>query len=301
MTITELLVSAVLMATTFAVIGELVVLNTYASTKLTNTVDGQVGCSRAVRRLSEDVRSARIIGNIYAAYAAQNQFPDMTAGSLDPYYAAPPLGGWPSTGSWPAIPYKLGPQTLILQLPAYYQNPSNTSDPKNGLPLLLPANSLGSGIPISAMEYVDTIVYQLVPDTANVGTYQLQVARFSGYPTVATSSGVNAALRAPINPPQTVLVGIIGPMNPADGTNKPSIFQYLTNPPIAGNSPPVLLTPPPPSTNPPTQIVGVSINIEVQTPASNIGTNVQIAPAHVESYMRASRYLKQTNLGNWLQ
>jgi type II secretory pathway pseudopilin PulG len=106
MTIVELLVSILLMGTTFAVIGELVVLNTFASTRLTNAVDGEVGCSRAIRRISEDVRSARIIGNVYAAYAVQNQFPDMNAGSIDPYNSVPPLGGWPSTAFWPSIPYK---------------------------------------------------------------------------------------------------------------------------------------------------------------------------------------------------
>ena len=151
------------------------------------------------------------------------------------------------------------------------------------------------------MEYVDTVVYQLVPDPVNTGTYQLQVARFSGNPAVPTSSGVPSSLRAPLNPPQTILVGIIGPINPADGTNKPSIFQYLTNPPMIVNSPPVLLTPPPPLTTPPTQILGVSVNVEVQTPANGNGANVQIVPAHAETYMRASRYLKQTNQGNWLQ
>jgi len=306
MTIVELLVSILLMGTTFAVIGELVVLNTFASTKLTNAVDGEVGCSRALRRICEDVRSARIIGNVYAAYAVQNQFPDMTAGSIDPYNSVLPSGGWPSAGLWPSIPYKLGPQTLILQLPAYYQNPSNSSDPKNGLPLLLPASSLGSGsAPISTMENVDTVVYQLVPDPVNTGTYQLQVARFQ--PALSPSSGIPSSARPSLNPPQTILVGIIGPINPADGTNKPAIFQYLTNPPMTANSPPVLLAPPappPPLTTPPTpptQILGVSVNVEVQTPASGVGANVQIAPAHAETYMRASRYLKQTNQGNWLQ
>jgi hypothetical protein len=308
MTITELLVSVILIGMTSAVIGELVVVNTYASTKLTNTIDGEVGCSRAVRRISEDVRSARIIGNIYAVYRNQNQFPDNSAASVDPYNVVPPIGGWPA--SWtqtpPAIPYKLGPQTLILQLPVYYQDPTNQTNPLNGIPLILPASSLvagtpPTGVPTSGLEYVDTVVYQIVPDTVNIGTYQLQVARFAANipnpPGVPNISGVpNSLLRPPLNPPQTVLIGIVGPMNPADGTNQPSIFQYLTSPvgnaPPLGNAPPQITVPFPVE---PPQIVGVSINVEVQVPANNTGANVHIAPAHVESYMRASQYLKQTN------
>ena len=306
MTITELVVSVILMSVTFAAIGELVVLNSYASTKLTNTVDGEVGCSRAIRRISEDVRSARIIGNIYAPYGSQNQFP--SGAGVDPYNTVPPIGGWPP--SWPqappADPYKLGPQTLILQLPVYYQDPTNQNNPLNGVPLILPASSLvpAPPTPSSALEYVDTVVYQIVPDPVNVGTYQLQVARFAANivnPPIVQNmlpvnqlyniSGVpNSLLRSPLNPPQTVLVGIVGPMNPADGTNQPSIFQYLTSPVGVPT-----VVPPPPITAPPPQIVGVSINVEVQVPANNKGTNVHIAPAHVESYMRASQYLKQTN------
>jgi hypothetical protein len=282
MTITELVVSAFLMAYAMATIGELVYLNTYASTKLTNKVDGQVGASRAIRRIAADIRSARIIGNVFGT-SSPPTLPDTGPGSVDPYQASPPSGGWPGA-PWPVTPYKLGPQTLILQLPAYYQspsnppNPSNAAYPLNGFPLMQQGYAASGPPPL--VECVDTVIYQLVADTQpSDGAYQLQVVRFPGNPFPAT----NSILRASINGPQTVLTGIVGPINPADGTNQPSVFEYLSTP--NGTFPNGI----------PTSIVGVSINLEVQTPPSGAGANVQYAPAHAEAYLRSGPYLRMTN------
>ena len=61
MSVVELMVSALLMGLTMAAVGELVVMNTYSATRLTNATDGQYGCSRAIRRIGEDVRMASAI------------------------------------------------------------------------------------------------------------------------------------------------------------------------------------------------------------------------------------------------
>jgi hypothetical protein len=275
LTITELVVSAILIGYTLAVIGELVSLNTYASTKLTNKVDGQVGCSRAIRRIGEDVRMGRMIGNIYSI-SNHGTFPDISNPN-DPSNLAP-IGGWPSS-PWPAQPYQLGPQTLIIQQPAVFQDPINSQNPLNGFPLRLSKDSIASGVPSYPMEYVDTVVYQIVPDSSNLGQFILQVARFSGSPTIAGST-----LRPPLNAPQTVLTGIVGPMDPSN-TNAPAVFQYLNS--STGST---VITSPTTA-----QAVGVSVNIEARVPSTTTGANLEITAGHIEFYLRTSRNLRLTN------
>ncbi len=276
LTLTELVVSALLIGFTLAAVGELASLNTYASTKLMHKVDGQVGCSRAVRRICEDIRQARILGNIYGI-TNQNYYPD-TANGADPSNT-PPSGGWPAS-PWPQPPYQLGPQTLIIQQPVLFQDPNNAQNPMNGFPLVLPQSSIASNVPPYAMEYVDTLVYQLVPDSATTGQYVLQVARFSGNPTISGTT-----LRPSLNPPQTVLTGIVGPIDPAN-PNGPAIFQYLNT--ANGSTAPTKI---------PTggSSLGVSINIEAQVPSTNQGANLELTSAHAEAFMRASRNLRLTN------
>jgi hypothetical protein len=271
-------VSAILIGFSLAAIGELASLNTYASTKLMHKVDGQIGCSRTIRRICEDVRQARMLGNIYGI-SNQNSYPDI-GNSADPSNT-PPIGGWPAS-PWPQPPYQLGPRTLIIQQPVLFQDPNNPQNPLNGFPLTLPQGSIASGtpgVPPYSMEYVDTLVYQLIPDSSTAGQYILQVARFSGNPAISGTT-----LRTPLNPPQTVLTGIVGPMDPAD-PNGPSIFQYLNT--SIGNS--VIKNPSGGSS------LGVSVNIEAQVPSTNQGVNLEITSAHAESYIRASRNLRLTN------
>lgn len=282
-TITELAVSTILIGFSLAVIGELVVLNTFASTKLTNKIDGQVGCSRAIRRISEDIRQGRAIGNIYSL-TARNSFPDNSASSNDPFVMPPPEG-FP-TSPWPAIPYKLGPQTLIIQQPVYFDDPNNLNNPKNGFPLRLATGSITASPPVPSypMEYVDTIVYQLIPDSEpnTQGQFILQIARFSGRPAVTGTK-----LRQPLNPPQTVLKGIVGPMDPSN-PGVPVVFQYLRSPkeqtPLSAPDPGETMG-----------LTGVSINFEVKMPNSNVGANQEIAGGHAEAYLKNGRFVRLIN------
>ncbi len=277
------MVSALLMTFSIAVIGEIIYLNTLASTKLTNKADGQVATSRAILRIAQDIRSARVIGNIFST-TSPPQVPGNVG--LDPLAAASgPPGGWPS--SWPPVPYVLGPQTLILQIPAYYQDPNNSANPLNGFPLMQLGYPPSSG-QTPLVECVDTIVYQVVADNSNPGTYQLQLIRLPGSP-VSYSAGTTAPITkrnlAPlINPPQTVLSGIIGPINQADGTGKPAVFEYLSSPNSTFQGANII----PPC-------VGVSVNVEVQSPPNSQANNVQIIPGHVEAYARSSLNCRMTN------
>jgi hypothetical protein len=134
------------------------------------------------------------------------------------------------------------------------------------------------------MEYVDTIVYQLVPDPDPQahGQYLLQVARFSGFPLIN-----NCKLRPAINPPQTVLRGIVGPIDAAY-SGVPSIFQYLGTPQEAA---PVST----PNSQQTASTCGVSINLEVKSTNSSTGANQDIASAHAEAFPRSGRFLRLNN------
>lgn len=281
MSLTELVVASVLVGYALAVVGELVVLNTFASTKLTNKADGQVGCSRAMRRIAEDVRQARIIGNIYSVNGVNNYASGTDAG-VDPS-VIPPSGGFPLP-PWPSIPYKLGPQTLIIQQPVLYSDSSNSANPRNGFPIRLLQGSISSipVVPVVAMECVDTLVYQLLPDPDVPGQFMLQVARFPGLQTVPGNR-----VKPALNPPQTVVKGIVGPMDPAN-PGVPNVFQYLTS---AQEVNPINV----PTASQAATITGVSVKLEVKIPNSTTGANPEIAAEHVEAYLKNSRHLRLTN------
>lgn len=273
--------ASVLVGFALSVVGELVVLNTFASTKLTNKTDGQIGCSRAMRRIAEDIRQARIIGNIYSTNGSNNY-----ASGTDPgqdLSIRPPTGGFPAS-PWPAVPYKLGPQTLIIQQPVLYSDSSNSANPLNGFPVRLLPGSISTTptVPVVAMECVDTLIYQLLPDSDVAGQYILQVARFPGSQTVLGNKRKPA-----LNPPQTVVKGIVGPMDPAS-PGPPAIFQYLTSP----NETTPISTP---TALQASTITGVSVKLEVKIPNSLNGANPEIAAEHVEAYLKNSRHLRIIN------
>lgn len=281
MSIIELVVASVLVGFALSVVGELVVLNTFASTKLTNKTDGQIGCSRAIRRIAEDIRQARVIGNIYATNGSNN-YASGTDPGVDPSLIAP-TGGFPAA-PWPPVPYKLGPQTLIVQQPVLYSDSSNPANPLNGFPIRLLQGSISTSpaVPAVAMECVDTLIYQLLPDPDVAGQYILQVARFPGLQQVPGNRTKPA-----LNPPQTVLKGVVGPIDPAN-PGPPAIFQYLTSP---QETAPIST----PTAQQASTITGVSVRLEVKIPNSINGANPEIAAEHAEAYLKNSRHLRITN------
>ena len=184
------------------------------------------------------------------------------------------------------MPYSLGPQTLIIQQPVFYEASNGSTSSLNGFPLRLAPGAVTSSpmLPPVASEYVDTVVYQVIPDPepSSQGQYLLQVARFSGFPLVP-----GCKLREPINPPQTVLKGIVGPVDSANPIG-PSIFQYLTS---AQENQPITN----PSSAQAKKVTGVSINVEVRMPASNTSVNQQATALHLEAFLKNSRLMRLTN------
>lgn len=278
MTITELVVTSAMIGLTLAAVGELVAANTFASTKLTNKIDGQVGTGRAIRRISEDVRHARVIGNVYST-SNRHLVPDSSS-DIDPFNVAP-SGGWPGA-PWPSTPYVLGPRTLIIQQPILYEDETNQDNPVNGFPLRLQQDSMSAGVPKYTTESVYLVVYQVVPDPEVSNQYLLQVARFTGSPNIT-----GLKFKDPINPPQTILKGIVGP-NDDSSPGGPAVFQYLNS----ANGSTVIKSP---IAAEALGLVGVSINIEAQVPAANQGANLEVSAVHAEAFIRASKNLKVTN------
>jgi type II secretory pathway pseudopilin PulG len=281
-TLLEMVVSTILIGFSLAVIGELVILNTLASTKLSNKIDGQVGCSRALRRICEDVRQSRIIGNAFAT--VPNSYPDSATITTDPAAQVTPVGGFPT--DWTAPPYLLNAQTLIVQQPVLFEDPTSTTNPLNGFPVRLTKGAIQADPPIPnvSIEYLDTVVYRLIadPNPEAQGQYMLQIARFSGFPLIPGSK-----LRPRLNPPQTVLKGIIGPMDPLN-PGVPAVFQFLRS----GRETTPLATPSPLETQ---SVVGVSINFQVKSPNKNTGANQEIATGHAEAYLKNAKFLRLTN------
>jgi hypothetical protein len=302
--ISELLVSIVLMAFAFMTVGELVVTTTLASTRLTNCIDGVNGANLFLRRLGEDVRTAQAFGSIYSSPSNANYFPDPSNASDISYSLAPHWGGWPTTGqgntSWPSQPYALGSNCLILQQPAFY---SNSSSILNGAPLMIPAGTLGTGVPAVNVQYVDTVVYYVLLDPQSPGQYLIQRARFSGYPGASQLPALGPTqLRTTIDQPQTVLRGVVGPLYSSGSV--PAVFEYLGIDPNPSKGSiqtlGVVLSGSPTLSSPKGAQVpalgGLSVNLEIETPVPNTGTSkLHHFGSHSQFFLRANSHIRMTN------
>lgn len=198
----EMLISVIIIGIVSAGTAELLFMNSQGSWKLFNKVDSLNAARLVLDRLAMDIRMARNVGDIAGTpfvdgadipTVGSNQFPS----TLNALYGAGqnPPGGWPGS-PWPSRPYTLSNTCLVIQVPVFDANgfPTKTGNNDN----------------------LDTYVYQVLDDTADPGTYKLQVAMFPG----------TGSTRPVLNPPRTLLRGIIGPMDTATAT--PKVFQYLT-------------------------------------------------------------------------
>lgn len=301
--ITEFLMAVVLLGYSMAVIGECAVVSTMGVTSLTTKSDSLSTVRTALERVSADIRQSRALGDYYGQTAERLQFPS----SANPMYGIfVPPGGWPAA-PWPLAPYKLGPQCLILQQPMFFLDPVN--DPTNplfssaaaqntinGFPIMLPKNYIASGVPLYDVEDLDTLVYQVVPDLNRPGEFLLQMIRLPGKPLV----NVNSSYRSLINPPQTVLSGIVGP-KPLGGTatDPPVVFGFLQKPlPTA----PGKLVRTVPTTNNIANIVGVTLDLEVRKSLSasktTTTTTSSVLGLHQEVALRSSRNMVLYNASN---
>lgn len=285
----ELLVTMGIVALSFAVLSELAVMVTSASIKTTNKVNGLIAARTAMNRIAADVRHARGVGDSYGVGAARFTFPapsNPKHGSM--YGSTPPIGGWPSA-PWAPIPMTLSGTVLVLQIPVTYEDPNNANNKANGMPLMLPKDHFSAGVPPSNMENLDTVVYQVVPDTTRTGEYLLQVARFPGEQIRQVPSKAVPA----INPPQTILKGLVGPKTTADGT-MPSVFTYL-----APQSAPTPFSRVAPQSVSADAIRGVGVDLEIKNTGlpteQGDGNAPQIIGIHTESFMRSNIAAEQNN------
>lgn len=126
----------------------------------------------------------------------------------------PWVGAWPWGGGGVNNPYRLDAQTLILQVQCF---------DNMGFPRKL---DNGTAAPMPAM---DTYVYKIVEDFQKEAQdpgatrwFRLELACF---PAPANKTNMPPTMQAGV--PQVVLTNIVGPVNTADATAMPAVFQYM--------------------------------------------------------------------------
>lgn len=310
-TLTEMLIASLLLGFTIAAIGEVMVLTSLSANKMTNRASGINATRSIINRLQTDVRQARSFGDYYAARSERNTFPSTNNPLYDsasgPKFASTNFSwsGWPA--DWPTRPYSLDGQTLILQQPVYFLDPTNDplsatfnssalQNSLNGLPIMLKKDDIASGAPAADLENLDTVVYRLIQDPNEATEFILQRARYVGFDGV---SGLpTSSFRSMIDKPQTILTGIIGP-KPIDGSTTPQIFTYLMKDPTTGLQGTISgaeLALNPYKTD---WITGVALDIELKKPDSSTGSGnaayQQRLGIHTETFLRYSRFISLKN------
>jgi len=288
MSAVELLISIAIMGISLAAIAELSTLVTRTVVKSTNEIEGSDGARIALNRICSDIRQARFIGDMYgpdkSKYPADNN-PINNAIRI-------PAAGWPSY-PWNSN-MVLGDTILILQIPVFYEDPTNINNASNGMPIMLEQNHFGPNDPPVNMENLDTVVYQVVPDPERPNEFLLQVARFPG----EQHQGLLSKKLDAINPPQTILKGIVGPLLANQGNGQPSaypsVFSYLTR----VNSIPPIRKVIPTAVNTET-ISGVAIDLNTKNTGLKTSQGDGKAPSiiglHQETFLQFNRNMSLRN------
>ncbi|MDX2107650.1 MAG: hypothetical protein SFY67_14715 [Candidatus Melainabacteria bacterium] len=168
----------------------------------------KMGSLMAARRLESslhrEVHMARYFGDQFGDPQSTDtsNHPNVFPASNNPYnYTNFPTDT--SNSSWPAHPYVLDEQTLILQVPVFVSGFATT---KNGF------------------WNVDTYVYKVLADKSQSGKGQFVLQKMI-FPGDSSSNNIVS--------PVTVLTGIVGPINPNNavdavaGVPAPSVFSYF--------------------------------------------------------------------------
>ncbi len=135
--------------------------------------------------------------------------------AANPFYVT--LPNYPA--AWGNGPYRIGPDTLVVQVPVF---------DSNGWPRANPYITGGSTI---YLPMTDTYVFKVVPDQARtqangVNFYQLQMAVWPARGAGGVVANTNMPASMTAGSPITLVSGIIGPLNPADPT-KIAAFEYV--------------------------------------------------------------------------
>lgn len=289
MSVVELLITMVIMSISMAAIAELVTLVTRSVVKSTNEIEGSAGLRSALNRICSDIRQAKFVGDSYGP--DKSKFP----ADQNPIYNTirMPLGGWPSY-PWNSSNMVLGPTILILQIPVFFDDPNNPNNAANGMPIMLEKDHYGNDDPKTNMENFDTVVYQVVPDAERPGEFLLQVARFTG----TQNPNLLSKKLDDINPPQTILKGIVGPQLATQSNGQPStypaVFSYLTR---VNGAPPIREVVPT-SANVET-ISGVGIDLKTKNTGIKTTQGDGLAPnmlgVHQETFLQYNRNMSLRN------
>jgi len=296
----EMLVSVIVLAFSMAIVSQLAIFTTIGTVKTNSRVSGISAARQALTRINSDIRSARGFGDLYGVNSERLNFPAVQ----NPIYPA----GLPN--SQPAPPWKpiqLSDTCLIIQRPMLFLDPLNdpanvnynsqaAENPRNGFPIMLRKNKPPN--PVNDMEDLDTIVYQIIPDSAHPGEYLLQMMRFAGVPYV----DVNSTYMASVTTPQTILAGLVGP-NKIGGTGieLPPVFSYYGRPPVGKNnltSGKIVKYTKPTATNV-DNILGVGIDVDVKKTDLLAGNSATQQPSyygiHNETFLRSNRNITINN------
>jgi prepilin-type N-terminal cleavage/methylation domain-containing protein len=285
MSLVEMLITVVIMGIIMAGTSEMVMINNSSSLNMLNKVDSLNAARQLVERIGKDVRMARNVGDIFGqlinsvtgmpysgampppAGAAVTIGREYFPAELNPNYGGgqTPTNGWP-VAPWPSKPYTLSNTTLVVQIPVF---------DSNGFPTMI-AKGVGNPTAFSNLDNVDTLVYQVLPATAsdpnydpNTPTWIIQEAVFRGL------LGGTFQNHVMLNPPVTIMSGIVGPINP--NTGQPRIFQYLAH---SGGDPQDTVAAATLS-----DITGVVVNLEVRRKQEDV-TDPQSLGIKSEVYMR---------------
>ena len=316
MSLVELLMTTLVMGIVAAGTSGLIMLNNMANMQVLNKVDDLNAARQAMERIGHDVRMARNVGDGYGVknpltglVEGSDQFPVQEGNNgRNPHYGngQAPSDGWPVQVSatpqlpaWPARPYRLSPQTLIVQVPVFYlapqndptsgaYNPGAIQDPQNGFPTAVGAaqgdpSSAAVDPPGATQDNVDTYVYQVLEYPTGSGEYILQVAGFASLNSTNPNKPSWMTMRS--SPPETILSGIVGPKDPNTGV--PKVFQYLDKTDPTG-TPRDTVGPGSPTNTAITNVTGVIVNLEVKRDQAGANSSATVG-LKSEIFLRNNR------------
>lgn len=231
--------------------------------KFSTKVDVNVAAKKALERFGNDLRMATFVGDSFEPPSdTQPTFPS----SNNPIYSS----GLPAGAS---TTYQIDDNTLIFQVPVFNNK---------GWPTALPTS-----VDSKQRRNVDTIVYEVTQDPSQDSTgqtkYILKRTFFAGVHDSVQIPNVNPGQT--ICPAQTILTGIVGPLDKTTG--KPQIFQALDqlNPGSAPIPLSLLRTYALPRVN------GIVMNIEIQR-SQSASKNTSTASYRSEVMIRNRHYVE---------
>lgn len=233
--------------------------------KFTTKVDINVAAKRALERVGADLRVATAIGDSFDSPA--DTTPTFPSANNPIYSSGLPAGA--------ANSYQIDDNTLILQIPVFNHK---------GWPTSLPL----SFDPLQKRNFrnLDTIVYEVTQDPdpaeAALGKYILKRSVFAG---IHDDRIPNVNAGATICPGQTILTGIVGPLDKSSG--KPRVFQALDQLDPGGN--PIALSLVRTYSLP--RINAIVMNIEISK-SQGASKNTSSASYRCEIFMRNRHYVE---------